>query len=130
LSSISILRSEDQLVNSITEKAPSIVILGQDYCAKLAVVNALLGPGQPTLPASLTDSPAGWRMLRIIYGLHNSFSLSLAGNFEVIDHALSRIGGRETLPIDEVLLKVTLNNAVKDPFHNRESVKYNIILFL
>jgi hypothetical protein len=28
------------------------------------------------------------------------------------------------------LLKVTLNNAVKDPFHNRESVKYNIILFL
>ena len=39
LANIAILRSEEQLVNSVTERAPSIVILGHDYGAKLAVVN-------------------------------------------------------------------------------------------
>ncbi|OQV23926.1 Dual serine/threonine and tyrosine protein kinase [Hypsibius exemplaris] len=112
LANVAILRAEEQLVQQVTERAPSVIVLGQDYAAKLAVVNALLG--QPFLPPNLTDSPDGWRMLRIIYGLQKTFSLSLAGNFEVVDAKLARVGGvagtgnnkdKETVPFDDFILK-------------------------
>jgi hypothetical protein len=107
LANVAVLRSEDQLVNSVTERTPSIVVLGQDYGSKLGVVNALLG--QTILPANVSKSPSGgWRMLRIIYGLQKSLSLALAGNFEVIDSTLARIGGcTETVPFDDFMLQVS-----------------------
>lgn len=104
LQDISVLRSEETLITSVIEHVPTIVVLGQDYSAKLAVVNALLG--QAVLPNQLSESPGGWRVIRLVYGTNKSFSLSVVENFEVVDAVVSRGNAKSVVPIDDLMLKV------------------------
>ncbi|XP_055342706.1 dual serine/threonine and tyrosine protein kinase-like isoform X2 [Paramacrobiotus metropolitanus] len=109
LANVAIVRSEEQLVQSVIENVPTIVIVGQDYAAKLAMVNSLLG--QAVLPVQLQESANGWRMLRIVYGMNRSFSLSTAENFEVVDPVLSRKNTKSLVPIDDLMLMSTTTDS-------------------
>lgn len=106
LAQVGVLRSEDLCITATTENTPTLVLLG-DYAASLALVNAIVK--RPILPETLPPSPIGWRILRISYGVRKGYSLSVADNYEVVDGALARAAGRESVPVHDNLLMVKYN---------------------
>ena len=106
LAEVGILRSEDHLITAATENIPTLVLLG-NYKSNLALVNMMLG--RPVLPECLPHSPAGWRHLRISYGVHKGYSLSVADNFEVVDPVLANIAEKENNEMHGRLLMVQCN---------------------
>ncbi|KXJ28456.1 dual serine/threonine and tyrosine protein kinase [Exaiptasia diaphana] len=71
-----------QFLDSVCEKPPTIIVVGQTCFSKVCVINELLG--EPVLP-TVEDLECGtsWRMIRIKYGNISNVSLVLPDSFEL-----------------------------------------------
>jgi hypothetical protein len=73
---------QNQFVDSVCEKPPTIIVVGQTCFSKVCVINELLG--EPVLPTvDDLDRSTSWRMIRIKYGTISNVSLVLPDSFEL-----------------------------------------------
>lgn len=71
-----------QFLDSVCDKPPTIIVVGQTCFAKVCVINELLG--EPVLPTvEDLDGSTSWRMIRIKYGNISNVSLVLPDSFEL-----------------------------------------------
>ncbi|EDO44458.1 predicted protein [Nematostella vectensis] len=71
-----------QSLDSVCEKPPTIIVVGQTCFAKVCVINELLG--EPVLPSvEDLEGDRSWRMIRIKYGNISNVSLVLPDSFEL-----------------------------------------------
>lgn len=72
-----------QFLDSVCEKPPTIIVVGQTCFSKVCVINELLG--EPVLPTveDLECGGTSWRMIRIKYGNISNVSLVLPDSFEL-----------------------------------------------
>lgn len=75
---------EDQynFLDSVCEKPPTVIVVGQTCFSKVCVINELLG--EPVLPTvEDLECDTSWRMIRIKYGNISNVSLVLPDSFEL-----------------------------------------------
>lgn len=77
-----ILTEEHQELFHLTQRPPSIIVLGTSCYAKVCTINELVG--EPVLPmVEDLDSSVTWRMVRFKHGPHSTLSLVLPDSFEL-----------------------------------------------
>ena len=77
-----IFNDDYQELFHLTQKPPSIIVLGTSCYAKVCTINELVG--EPILPmVEDLDSSVSWRMVRFKHGTHSTLSLVLPDSFEL-----------------------------------------------
>ncbi|XP_064632295.1 dual serine/threonine and tyrosine protein kinase-like isoform X2 [Lineus longissimus] len=113
LVSADVTQQEQEEIESITERPPCIVVLGQTVYAKAFIVNELFNQTLlPIIDREQNTDKISWRMVRFKYGTKLNVSLCLPGSYELVDNLAAYRQKWRTLPRQDLELS---DDERKDP---------------
>lgn len=125
---------ESSFISTVVASQPRILIFGQSFSSKAALVNHLLGEEIITVPPPGTKDDKSYRLIRIKYGQRRCTSLSLMDNFELIDQNSINVQDRdwEVIPEWQVRIQPEVKSqdpaakAITDVTLNKPLLAYNV----
>ncbi|XP_078677977.1 dual serine/threonine and tyrosine protein kinase-like [Branchiostoma floridae x Branchiostoma belcheri] len=94
---------EEDFIQSVINRPPCLIILGQSCYAKASVVNELFGEAVLPTMQSLEVS-VSWRMLRFKFGSSRNLRLTLPDSFELVDNLAAYEQDWTTVPLEDLEL--------------------------